>query len=457
MSTHDETILELLNGLLDGVLTDDEQRRVDLVMKNDPSLGAKLDELAALRRSLLRGRSVGRLGPNFARNVVLAARERAEWMGEEAPSWISTGQSRSSPKTIVAPGDAVDEPRVFTQRAARVWIPSLAMVAVACVAMFLATQFWKSPEQDQPLAGDFKPSEQLDRDASAANAAAAELLANGSSATARIAQDASVATPNGTEGAPDPASETALAANATEPTQITSTDAASTDVSIGAAMDATQAIASNPQLSPAVSRDSNASLAPIADELASKGISNPILTLVAEIAIDPVARESDALQSLMEEYEILSADDLNLDQTQLDTLVDSRLIGSLSEGSDAQASGEVSVIFLRARATRIDAFLVALEGQYKDFPKYHYGMSMDPSVLTLSKQLSSIATNNDTARRLSYGRGGDLGAVTAFPAGDRTVDFVGIERRKQAAARPAPTLKFKDDISYLILIVRELP
>ena len=50
---------ELLSGMLDGVLSEDEQRQLESAMQSDPSIAVRLEELAELRRSLLRGRSVG--------------------------------------------------------------------------------------------------------------------------------------------------------------------------------------------------------------------------------------------------------------------------------------------------------------------------------------------------------------------------------------------------------------
>ena len=55
-------IEEWLSGLLDGVLSEQEQRDLDLAMRNDPSIAQRLEELTNLRRALLQGRPVGRLG-----------------------------------------------------------------------------------------------------------------------------------------------------------------------------------------------------------------------------------------------------------------------------------------------------------------------------------------------------------------------------------------------------------
>jgi hypothetical protein len=139
----------------------------------------------------------------------------------------------------------------------------------------------------------------------------------------------------------------------------------------------------------------------------------------------------------MEQHDIVFADDLDLSQEQLDKLIASRMVGTLSNGTESQQSRDVQVLFVRAKASRIDAFLVDIESQYKDFPYYQYGMSkFDPTVMQLTKQLSSVATVDDAARRLSFRDTENLGLVTAFPAGAREVQYIGIEARKKLSEQP---------------------
>jgi hypothetical protein len=188
MSTNADDFHELLNGLLDGSLTDDEQRQLDIAMKEDPSLEDRLNELQAMRNSLLRGRSVGRLGPEFSQGVVAAARKRAEMMGDRAPAWlrppvqrsadrvakripspVSSSVSASNRTEIVSresesretPSDAV-----FSRRAWRVWIPSLAMAVAASLMIYFGVNYLApSPTihplvSDIPRTGEFDPADQ---------------------------------------------------------------------------------------------------------------------------------------------------------------------------------------------------------------------------------------------------------------------------------------------------------
>ncbi|MFM8400349.1 MAG: anti-sigma factor family protein, partial [Pirellula sp.] len=80
-------IEEWLSGLLDGELSEQEQRDLDSAMRNDPSIAERLEEMTNLRRALLQGRSVGRLGSDFSTKIVQAARNRASEM-DAPPAWV---------------------------------------------------------------------------------------------------------------------------------------------------------------------------------------------------------------------------------------------------------------------------------------------------------------------------------------------------------------------------------
>jgi len=464
MSNNAENLNELLNGLLDGVLTDDEQRRVDLAMREDPSLEDKLNELSAMRSSLLRGRSVGRLGPDFAGGVIAAARQRASQMGSDAPEWIADRTGRDSNERQVrekpSPSDAtvllrraeaVDE-FPYVKRAWSVWLPVLSLAAAASTLLFLASNGWMTPRTTEPLVRDFRPASELESGLTASNEAAMKLLQADETATQPRLPEA-----------PEPESaqaENLIASDA----DAAGTNPAGTN-SAEAEVDPASAPSMEPERSQLASNDaitkppSSVAMPPaIAELLSSRGVEDPVFTLVADITIDPVAEQNEALPALLDKYEILYADDLNLNESQLETLLASQMVGPLSKSRQEGDDQGVSVLFLRARATRIDAFLTAIESQYRDFPGYRLELAFDPSVLQLTGQLSKIVTNVDSARRLTFTASDELGLVTAFPAGKQSGEYLKIEERMRAAERqptlaPAP----QDSISYLILLVRTLP
>jgi hypothetical protein len=480
MSTNADDFYELLNGLLDGVLTDDEQRQLDIAMKEDPSLEDRLNELQAMRNSLLRGRSVGRLGPEFSQGVVAAARKRAEMMGDRAPAWLRPPvqrsadrvakripQSPSSPvRTEIKSSDREIEPKrietietsseqILSRRAWRVWIPTLTMAVAASFMIYFSVNYMAPSPTIHPLVSNIPLPGEIDPVEPETNHLAVEMLP---SETAKVASS----------DAPIPSHESSIEAAQ----GVASPDTPSTDVessrlaSDGQMRDLLESPTNASMVEPTAPRGELAAVAPdveqpanpIQDLLQSKGVTDPVFTLVADVSIDPEAQQNESLRSLMEEHDIVVADDLNLSQDQLDALIASRIVGALSPGTESQPSRDVQVLFVRARATRLDAFLVDIERQYKDFPNYRLDMSFDPTVLQLTKQLSSVSTSSDAARRLAFRDTERLGLVTSFPAGGREVQYVGMEARKLLSEQPgAPKLKSPDTTSYLILLVRNIP
>lgn len=457
MSTNAEHLQELLNGLLDGVLTDDEQRALELAMKSDPSLDAKLSELQAMRRSLLRGRNVGRLGPDFSKKVVSAARKRAESMGDQAPGWMLP-QTRPTvdrgPIRSVSPRESRIEqtldseegsgtkpmPTSVSRRAWRVWIPMLAAATAASMAIYFAGPFFSQPTV-QPLVGLPVPNQSpkqvddpsgIEADEQEANKMAVDLLANESRA------------PAGPDRQAIPGSDSKGEMESSVNSKIVESEA------MELAGGASNNIVSNEIKG---GKTSN----PIQEILNASGVTNPIYTLVLDIAVDPVAEENGALRTLMEDHEIVYADDLNMNADQLDSLVASQLIGKMSGVDRGKRSDDVQLIFVRAKAKRIDSFIMEIAGQYKDFPKFRMDMSFDPSVSQLMKQLGTISNEEEGARRLTFRGAGDSGLVSTFPVTSKAGESLDVGKRKLLAGQSFDRKKresSRDEISYLILLVR---
>jgi len=457
MSTNADYLQELLNGLLDGVLTDEEQRTLELAMKSDPTLEAKLSELQAMRRSLLRGRSVGRLGSDFSKQVVSAARKRAESMGDQAPEWVlpaTRPTADRSPRPSVSPRESRIERTLDTEKGAgsatistsvsrrawRVWIPMLAAATAASMAIYFAGPFFSQPSV-QPLVGSPVPnqtSKQVDdplgieTDEQEANRMAVDLLANDT--RARVGPDPEVMPGNDSKAEMESSVNTKIA------------ESKAAELAGGS---------SDNIVSNEIMREKSSD--PVQEVLNASGVTNPVYTLVVDIAVDPIAEESGALRTLMEDHEIVYADDLNMNVDQLDSLVASQMIGKMSGIDRGKRSDDVQVIFVRAKAKRIDSFIMEIAGQYKDFPKFRMDMSFDPSVTKLMDQLSTISNEEEGARRLTFRGEGGAGLVSAFPVTSKKNEFLDVDKRKLLVGQSSNRKKVessRDKTSYLILLVR---
>jgi hypothetical protein len=514
MSLKPEEIDELLNGMLDGVLTDDEQRRVDSALELDPSLQARLDEMSALRRSLLRGRSVGRLGPDFAKRIVLAARERADLM-DNPPGWVkpqigpsrterestrNPGRNRSSHSSDLPRGgssnagsgrsdkslepqrirsllsssaDTADESKTSSsdlqQRAWRVWIPSLLAITAASAAIFFVSTQWSpsNPSGDLAvvapggIAPESGPSDGVQTNRVQTDGVDVDEGTN-DIGTGIIRDPSSIA--QQPQRSPE---NQALENHVPNPGALASDSLKSDPSKADATMPSNQPIVAATQTPSETSSDAvtpnlpatDPRLAPDDAIIKQFGVAmmerfksgKPVFTLLADVKADLQASDNRIIDALMEKYEITFANDLALDDEQLNVLVNSRIIGAVSGGSDEG----VRVYFLRAEAWRIDEFLLDLQSQYQDFPEFRLDLAYDTSVLELQDQLGGISDpSNRVAHRIEHKSSTAAGNLRMV-VGSRQGKPLDLQERLKAIKDPASGMQVKrTETSYLLLMVR---
>ena len=130
------------------------------------------------------------------------------------------------------------------------------------------------------------------------------------------------------------------------------------------------------------------------------------LTMVLDITLDNAAIENRALETVLEKYGIVYANDLNINAEQVKALEESRLVleeSRLVAAANAKVHEKIGVMFLRSTAEKISLAMTDISDQYKDFPEFSLSMSFDKSAGLLVKQLSGIKVAegaSGVARRL---------------------------------------------------------
>jgi hypothetical protein len=463
---------ELLSGMLDGVLSEDEQRQLESAMQNDPSIALRLEELAELRRSLLRGRSVGRLGPDFSKRILQAAQERAESL-ESPPAWILPNHpnavpagSESSPsidfnsdfdyeskvhesathstfkrtpnaRPVVAQtmlSNYESSSATLRDRVLRFWGPSLLAVVAFGALFFSLPKLAPVDPSASPITVSGNPVESdpdpIQSDPSGVKTIGPSTSNVASAPTKTLPQTPAIEVPK--EGGL--AAEEKMLNNNTS--SVATSPAPNQDGSV------------NP------SAFTNAE--PKETEAKKE---KELFTLVAEVHVDPVADEQQMLNQLLEQYELIVASDLNLDRAQIDALVASKIIGSPDAGA---ATNEASMYFLKAKDKQIDGFLVTLQSQYKDFPYYQLNLTTDKSVKALINQLAMVSdgsTGAPAAHRLTFRDELTKKEVNEFPS---MLEGNGMDLGRRKASKDEPAMNNglkngsgKDGYSYLILLVRQ--
>ena len=429
--------------MLDGALTEQEQRQLELAMQNDPSIAELLEQMAELRRSLLRGRSVGRLGADFSKRVVQAAQRQAAqldappaWVLPGAPnarepegqepledsesSWSETYSKVQRPvpealdihpvgrrqKAIVrglmgSHEEPQQESETIRGRLVRVWLPSLAVVAALCV-LFLAL----------PRSGPTDPS-QPDSVVSVMPLD----VPNEPTHQENFVPDRSLA------GSPE-----------TEPSkmQLPATEPLGNGLNAG-------------------SKSPSVVSVPVVEQ--NKSVAGAKYILIAEIEVDPLAEQDGMLSQLLEKYEIVFAADVPLSKNDFDTLVASKVIKNPVVDPALKVDGSTVCYLVKSNPKRLDSFLTDVEKQYLDFPSYRLNLSADPNVYELMDHLDGVTDSSNLAKRLFYQESSDAEAFGSFELENPGVPS-DIESRKAFKPRkPADALSMQED-TYLILLVR---
>ena len=436
-------IEEWLSGMLDGALTEQEQRQLELAMQNDPSIAELLEQMAELRRSLLRGRSVGRLGADFSKRVVQAAQRQAAQL-DAPPAWVLPGApnarepagqepledseslwSETYSKVQRPVPEALDihpvgrrqkaivrglmgsheepqqEPETIRGRLVRVWLPSLAVVAALCV-LFLAL----------PRSGPTDPS-QPDSVVSVMPLD----VPNEPTQQENFVPDRSLA------GSPE-----------TEPSkmQLPATEPLGNGLNSG-------------------SKSPSVVSVPVVEQ--NKSVAGAKYILIAEIEVDPLAEQDGMLSQLLEKYEIVFAADVPLSKNDFDTLVASKVIKNPVVDPALKVDGSTVCYLVKSNPKRLDSLLLDVEKQYLDFPSYRLNLSADPNVYELMDHLDGVTDSSNLAKRLFYQESSDAEAFGSFELTNRGV-VKDIETRKAAKPRKLVNALIMQEDTYLILLVR---
>lgn len=453
---------ELLSGMLDGELSGSDARRLESAMKEDPSLQNRLEELSAMRSSLLRGRPTGRLSKSFAANVVAVAQQRAASMGTEAPEWVLAPE----PARSYTPGM---KPKLDLPLGQRLLIP-LGALASACAIALFALFAMPKPEPQQfaelppfsdspatvqpPLANDSSTPNDTTPPASRSDGLASNPSPLNPGTASSGAQDANSgemvegslpAAPGSKALADQPRSELAsaeskmLADNSSELANANSLDAQASkliDKSATASV-VPPTDPSNPSIASSVENNSEANRL-------------PFMLMVVTVSMDKVARENNSLNRILNEHGIASIEDLALNSDQLDALLSTGMAGSVSQSG-------AGVYFLKGYAKSLAGALDDICSQYKDFPEFGLNIAMDDSARSLIDQLDGIqvAANKGVAKRL--GAKTPNGVVTSFsPGAKRSAPFKGKQREDFRFQFQSTTPKSDlNPISHLLLIVRD--
>ncbi len=437
---------ELLNGMLDSTLSEAESVDIHREMARDPSLKRRLDELAAIRRALLGGRSTKSLGPDFAGSVSLAAKKRASEMETNPPKWLVRTKTVEQLQRSLFP-------RVLDSVPSRRWIyAGLSLAASLLLAILVIPkaerQAMVSVPSNENIASNDASKIPSDPTGSLEAIAASDL-------TSADPATANPATANSVAFSPVRVSNAVPKKESVASTPLAEDKVHKMDVNEDGAFNAWDPLAVlaniNQQANDArASRQGNTVGLP--QELNDKSVPKQKLyfTVVLDVSIDPQAVENRTLERILEKYDIVSTDDLIVNDEQLKQLEESKLVGNI-----ANTEEKMGVMFLRSTAKKLDLAMVDIINRFEDFPEFAMDVTTDQSALLLVNQLGSIRVaegTSDTASRLLLEKAPGRSSPFATSARrGKPMDNASRQKFKGGGVPPNPV---RDEISYALLLLR---
>lgn len=377
---------ELLSGMLDGVLSEADSRELGRAMAKDPSLEMRLDELAAVRKALMSGRSTQTLRPDFAGFVTLAAKKRASELDGSVPEWLLSDADSAKPSKKSS------APSIFVL-GSRSWIFAGALSLAALLAFFffpfpkpapqgvVFVPDVSNPEQELVVSD---PSPELPRP----ERGSADELLNGKidASIARSEQSLRIfespeEIKTAETGLPSAEDRTTIEEPIVSPVM----DAANINV---------------------IAKSSPKELqSPTENETKSK---KPFYMVVLDISLDQQTVEERVLERILEKYGIVYTDDLVLNDEQIQNLEKSQWVGNpnvikqnvgdleipkqeLANSKNSGTEEKMGVLFLRSTAKKLGSAVQEIVDDSVSFPDFGLDMVMgDEPARLLVDQLSTV-------------------------------------------------------------------
>jgi hypothetical protein len=407
-------IEELLSGMLDGVLSDQELRELNAAMESDPTLNSRLEELVGIRRSLLSGRQTGFLGADFAKRVTAGAIAEAEKLGAEAPPWLlaNKGSKGNSPVPSVQLSGAAS----YSLR------PLYYSIALFTAAVFAIVFFsFPNPEDgtgnrngiaeipvEFPEPGTVEPGDRKETE---------------------IGPELVEITPE-----PEAKPESIWLKDAKELLNQMTAEAPTSSSPEETALPNT----------PESSSENNV----VAGPLDPKKLAKFSFCSILDFTLDPVARQNQALEAILEKHGIAFTNDLNLDDDQLKQLQRSGMISSPVEDHEM-----IGVMFLKGKTGDLNLAIQDIYKQYQDFPEIAWNMSMDPGLNILKDQLSAIQVGGENPNAASFLTQSKVPGKS-FPFAAKSRSYAAVDRERLKAPRMLFGEAEKDAIGYVFFQLR---
>jgi len=437
MDFPNQNIDELLSSKLDGVLSAVDAEVLTSAMAKDPSLSEVLGELEDAKKLLVSGRSTKKLRANFSTSVVRSAQKRGAGMGESAPAWllgIELGESKLS--SLI---------KISEQDRSRRWLGAGALALAA--TLFLV---WLAV-----------PSTMRNEIASVREQSFVEQN-KGEPSSTNVNSSVIAANPIGVE--------LGHVAKTEVPNALFPIDSSKFDLNKDRGLNSSGPVIVAPVIvAPVIVAESDSGIleakraeeaqgTPIAyaDPAKTEAKEKLFYTMILDVSIDPKAVENRSLERILETYNIVYTDDLVIDDSQLKSLEESRLVGGASLVGGDSLEEKMGVMFLRSTAKKLDLAIRDIINRFEDFPDFALDITTDSAAKMLVKQLGGIQVaegSDGFARRLSVGKAS--GDSSPFASSMRRGKPMPLASRSTYKGGMISESSQNDDLSNVLFLLRQ--
>jgi hypothetical protein len=422
MYTPDERTEELLNGYLDGYLSALEKQEIQALLDSDPLVRQHFESLKSLQsglRQILQSPATHASQPSNARprrsskdllqSVLTEAGQRAA----SDPVYANATWARAKEVTRANPSPASAQHAGLQNDNRWIW----AMAGLAASLILVAGWLIQSRlGNDSDIASQGLIAQNKTQSDAAINTAQNIPAQSNTTveprdpgeATAVLTPDAKTAESNSIamnlpiqSAPPRPDSEVTtnspeVGSSTTSPT-VANSKGTSSRGPISPSKESISALPNNSFVKP----DSQPTAEQIAAlESALKGSVNLSYLLVVDVSLQDNEDSREILDQILTRYDIPSAVDLNVEESTLKKLADSRLIASgkvvlpdakpRATSADSENETKAGLMFVKARGERLDAAIIEIMQRVDAFPEFSMDMAFDAPAQALASELQFI-------------------------------------------------------------------
>lgn len=476
MAFLDDNAKELLSGFLDGELTASEAMVAQRLLQESGEAREELRRLQAIRVAFQSTPKL-HLSGDFAARVLEASERRAISMGHQQPAWLGGVLDRP---TRASSGIMSEDSRREGRRNGGRWAWGV-LSTMAASGLLVCLSYWDAQDGSgakiQGLAGLSKPSvssrEGVERrDENTVASASDERLKTdvelkvgepqeGVRTESQLADMGSTRQPSLGDGMPSGVGEVegpGSVANR-ESAVAKSSDANPTAKSIADNSANNSTMANSPDPKKGAAKGDLASLLGASQEEQLKQLEalangTGSLMMVVDFSVSKEVWDSNFVPTLLSRYDVAFDGPAVVDDQMLEQLKTSRMVGPLDGQPDP--STDVALVFVKARATRIEKMIEEIAVNPRDFPEFSFDLSMDLALqhgLSTIREFQESPQAADTARVLDRRSNRADRSLARFAPPERPRKVVGLEQRQRWTSPPMVDEKM-NPVSYTLLIIR---